>query len=263
MSITRGLKVQKSVINALFLRELKARFTSSQAGLFWTFFQPFFTTAIFVGMHSIISGSHGQQSNDYAVYMAVNLIPFFFFRDLLTKSAGAFKANKGLFIYKQVKPIDTIIARVLVEGFITLIVILAFLTIFYMLNIDINPKDLTVTIIGILWLIFFGFGLGILIAVGNLFYDFVGKIIGVISLPLMLLSAVFFSIQSIYQKSPIVAKLLLYNPVAHFMELIHGSFFYDLDTRFVNYEYMAIWTFAPFAIGIWLYISLEEKIISK
>jgi ABC-type polysaccharide/polyol phosphate export permease len=58
-------------------------------------------------------------------------------------------------------------------------------------------------------------------------------------------------------------QLLYYNPLAHFIEMIHDNYFYVLNDDFVDYEYMLIWTIVPLYIGLWLYRKLEKGIISK
>jgi len=75
-----------------------------------------------------------------------------------------------------------------------------------------------------------------------------------------ILSAVFFPIVSI---PPIFQNILLFNPLVHFMEMIHGYYIYGLDDRFVDYNYIFIWTIAPLSIGLWLYYLLEERILSS
>jgi ABC-type polysaccharide/polyol phosphate export permease len=54
----------------------------------------------------------------------------------------------------------------------------------------------------------------------------------------------------------------MYNPVANFMEIIHGSYFYTLDDTLVSYEYIFIWTLSLLYIGLWLYVKLEKRIIA-
>ncbi len=57
-------------------------------------------------------------------------------------------------------------------------------------------------------------------------------------------------------------NLLYYNPIAHFMELLHANYFYMLNDGFVDYEYMLIWTIVPMYLALWLYQKLEKGIIS-
>jgi capsular polysaccharide transport system permease protein len=144
LSVAKGWKKQKSVLVALFLRELKARFTSGQGGLFWTFFQPFFMVVIFLLMHLFIRGSSAdaESAKHEAIFLTVGFVPFFLFRNLLNGSAGAIRANRNLFVYRHVKPIDTIMARVMVETFIYSIIIIIFIFAGLYFGVDIVPKNL-------------------------------------------------------------------------------------------------------------------------
>jgi len=58
-------------------------------------------------------------------------------------------------------------------------------------------------------------------------------------------------------------EILLYNPLVHFMEMIHGNYIYELDDRFVDYKYMLLWTIIPLFMGMSLYMKLEKRIISQ
>jgi len=233
-----------------------------KAGLFWTFFEPFFQIFMFISLRMLIISNTGQASNfDYAVFMASGFIAFNMFRNILSGATGAFTANKALFSYKQVKPIDTIIGRVMVELFLTSIIVFIFLAIgFFLQTSNLFPENILMVFAGYLWLTVFSFAIGLLVAVGNTFFISIGKLIGIISFPLLILSAIFFPLISL---PPAAQEILLYNPVLHFMEMIHGYYIYELDDRFVDYQYMLLWTVIPLFIGIWLYNMLEKRIISE
>jgi uncharacterized protein with HEPN domain len=68
---------------------------------------------------------------------------------------GAFTANKGLFTYKQVKPIDTILVRTLVEMFITSIIVLIFLFIGFLLQYEMKAENYLLVAVGYFWLVVF------------------------------------------------------------------------------------------------------------
>jgi len=116
------LKVFYDVQKALFYRELSMRFSKGRSGLFWTFMEPFIQIFIFVLIKIALFGKNAENFS-FAVFLALNFTAFNLFKHIVLKSRDAFKANKGLFVYKQVKPIDTIIARGLVEIFITIVII--------------------------------------------------------------------------------------------------------------------------------------------
>ncbi len=237
------------------------RMSVGKAGLFWTFFEPFAQVMMFILMRVAIVGASGSTTSyNFAVFMAVGFIAFNMFKNILSASTGAFTANKGLFAYKQVKPIDTIIARIMVEMFITGITILLFLFVGFLLQYELKPENLVLVFAGYLWLVVFSFAVGLVVGIGNTFYVSIGKFVGIFSFLLMIGSAVFFPLESI---PPVAQEILLYNPLVHFMEMIHAAYIYELDDRFVDYIYMLKWTITPLFIGMWLYVRLEKKIISQ
>jgi len=253
-----SFKIFLAVQNALFLRELNMRFSSGRAGMFWTFFEPFFQILVFV-LIKLILFSSGQNSFDFAVFLALNFTAYNMFKNIVIKSTASFKANKALFLYKQVKPIDTIIARSMVELFITAIIILIFLTIGFYFNFDMEVKDLTMVTFGFIFLAIFSLAFGLFLAVLNVFVDSISKLINFFMTGLMFSSAVFYSIEHLPLS---IQNLLLYNPLAHFLEMIHGSYFYTLDDRYVSYSYITFWTLALLYLGLWFYVKLERRIIS-
>ncbi len=252
------IQIFLAVQKALFLRELNMRFSVSRMGLFWTFFQPFFQVVLFVLIKVFLFG-RTSENFDFAVFLALNFTAFNMFRNIVGKSMGAFTANRGLFVYKQVKPIDTIIARSMVEVFITGIIILIFIMIGLYFEFDMDIKNLGMVSLGYLWLIVFTFSLALFLAVANTFISSISNIIGFVMYALMFGSALFYTIDML---SPELQTLLLYNPLTHFMEMIHGSYFYTLDDSYVDYSYMAFWTVTLLFIGLWLYMKLEKRIIS-
>ncbi|HFU76390.1 MAG TPA: hypothetical protein ENK66_09115 [Arcobacter sp.] len=252
-------KIFLAVQNALIMRELNMRFSSGRMGLFWTFFEPFFQIMIFV-LIKILLFSASENSFDFAVFLALNFIAFNMFKNIVTKSANSFKANKALFVYKQVKPLDTIVARTVIEVFITLIIIVMFLMIGYYFEFDLDSPDFPMVALGFLFLIIFSISFAICVAVLNIFTESFSKIIGFLMTALMFMSAVFYTVSML----PIdLQNLILYLPTTHFMEMIHGYYFIALDDRYVSYGYILSWTLILLYVGLWLYLKLEKRIISS
>jgi len=253
-----------AVIKALFLRELEMRMSSGKSGILWTFLEPFLQVFVFIYIHILIKEHGGSTSMDlysYAVFMASGFVSFNMFRQILGKSLGAFSANRGLFNYKQVKPIDTIIARVCVEVFLTMCIAIIFLIIGFLFDVDnYIPKNILSVCLSIIWLIIFSFGIGLVAGIGNFFYMSIGKFIGIMSFILLIFSAVFFPMSTMPQAAQ---DILLYNPLVHFMEMIHSFYLNGLNDNLVDYTYVIYWTIIPIFIGLWLYIRLEKRIISQ
>jgi len=250
-------QVQKSVIYALFLREVAVRFSAGKLGYFWVIFEPLVQIFIFVLVKMLLFGS--KSSLDYSVFITIGFVAFNLFRHILDRSMTAFSGNKGLYAYKQVKPIDGLIARVLVEILISMIIASIFIVVGLYLDRDMNVENIGMVIFGFLWLVVFSFGFGLFVAVIGIFFDSFLKVVKLVLSPLMFVSAIFYSMQNMPQA---LQQLLYYNPLAHFIEMIHDNYFYVLNDSFIDYEYMLIWTIVPLYIGLWLYRKLEKGIIS-
>lgn len=250
-------QVQKSVIYALFLREVAVRFSSGSLGYFWIIFEPFMQIAIFVTVKVMLFGNSSVL--DYPVFITLGFIGFNLFRHIVDRSLTSFPANKGLYAYKQVKPIDTIIARFMVELLISFTITVLFVAIGFYFDFDMNVENLAGVIVGFLWLMLFSLSFGLFASVLVVFSDSFQKVIKLILSPLMFISAVFYSMQDL---PVLLQEILYYNPLVHFMEMLHANYFYALDDRFVDYNYMIIWTIVPLYLGLWLYRYLEKRIIS-
>jgi capsular polysaccharide transport system permease protein len=173
---------------------------------------------------------------------------------------SAFSSNKGLFVYRQVKPFDTLVTRTLLEILVSLIASFMFIVIGLYLGMDISIKNFNMLIFALVWLCIFGFAIGLMNAVFSYFYEFYGKVIHIIMAPLLFVSALMYTVDSL---PPLAREIVLYNPLVHFMEMIHGYYFHSLNTYYVDYEYMLYWTLIPLWIGLFFYLRVEKRILSS
>ncbi|RLA82235.1 MAG: hypothetical protein DRG78_07790 [Epsilonproteobacteria bacterium] len=259
MTKRSSFTIFKSVIIALFLREVQTRFGSQKLGYFWAIFDAMFMVLVFAGLKSAIA-TNSMPGLDFPVFLATGFLAFFMWKNIVSKSMAAFSANMALFSYKQVKPIDTIITRFLIEVLVSLMATIVFLGIGLYFDFDINVKNFNMVILAVTWFAIFGFAIGLLTAVIGTFYETFNKIVNVIMTPLLFISALMYTVDSL---PPILREIILYNPLVHFIEMIHGNYFNTLNTEYVSYEYMFYWTFIPLYLGLYFYIRAEKKVISS
>lgn len=248
-----------NVINALFLREMQTRFGSQKLGYLWVFIDSIAQIVVLAGIKAILfDGS--MPGVDFAVFLAIGILAFNMFRSIVFRTMDAFSANKGLFVYKQVKPIDALITRAIVEFLIYICALTILFMIGWHFNFDVNIQNILLFIGAYIWIAIFGLSLGITFAILAEFFENLKKVVKLIFLPLFFISGIFFSVASL----PLALReWLLYNPVLHFMELIHGSYFSVLDTHYVDYQYMFFWTVLPLFIGLFLYQRTHKVILTS
>ena len=126
-----GFEVQKVTVEALFLREIRTRFGKFRLGYLWAILEPSAHLLILLGIFGYIM-HRTMPDISFPVFLLNGLIPFFIFSSISNRSVGAIEANQGLFNYRPVKPIDTIIARALLETLIYVAVYILLMLIVWM-----------------------------------------------------------------------------------------------------------------------------------
>ncbi|HAH5760105.1 TPA: ABC transporter permease, partial [Escherichia coli] len=119
--VRSGFEVQKLTIEALFLREIRTRFGKYRLGYLWAILEPSAHLLMLLGILGYVM-HRTMPDISFPVFLLNGLIPFFIFSSISKRSISAIEANQGLFNYRSVKPIDTIIARALLETLIYVIV---------------------------------------------------------------------------------------------------------------------------------------------
>ncbi|WP_345976578.1 ABC transporter permease [Sulfurimonas sp. HSL3-7] len=248
-----------SVIRALFLREIQTRFGTKKFGYIWALVDALSQIIVFSVIKTLISDSAMPQI-DFPVFLATSFLAYNFFRDIVKKSMDAFDANSALFVYKQVKPIDTVIARVLVELVVLVAATAVLVGLGAYLGFDMAVENINMVLFAFAWIGLFGLSLGLFFAVVIVYFPNFGRVVNLLFTPLFFLSALFYTMASL---PPVAREVLFYNPVVHFIEMIHGFYFSTLNTDFVDYSYMTAWTLLPLFLGLWLYRHSEKRIIAS
>lgn len=209
-----------SVWKALFLREALSRLFAGRAAWFWLLAEPVFHVAYLMFIFTVIR-VRTVGGIDTAVWIMVGLLAFFMFRRTGTQVMDAVGANLALFAYRQVKPVDTVLVRGALEGFLMTIiasVLLAGAALFGHSVVPADPLTVLEAFFG-LWLVGMGFGLVTSVA-GELVPE-LGRVIKLVMMPLYLISGVIFPISAVPQP---YRDWLLLNPVAHGLEAVRLGF---------------------------------------
>jgi capsular polysaccharide transport system permease protein len=215
------LQIKKSVIFALVLREARSRFGDRRMGASWTLIEPICHLLIFSVLFSLIRG-RTVIGIDFPVFVLVGLAPFLLFRNIAMRLMNSPKENRALFAYKQIKPLDTYVARVLVEFCISASVYAILVFGFAWYGFDMSIKSpiewMLITLLGVL----FAFGLGMLLSLIAHAMPSSTMFIRMMFFPLYFMSGVLIPAAYLPQA---MLPLLLLNPFLHLMELIRAEIF--------------------------------------
>jgi len=251
-------QVIRSVWYALFLREMIGKTSAGRLAWFWLVFEPFAMVTILVSIRSLISGGRFIGGVDFIPWVVTGLFGFYLFRENLLKSLGAISANKALFTYRQVKPVDPVLVRCMLEGTIRGFVFVLFILCAQLLDINIIPhyiiKALSIWLL--IWLLATGFGLTFS-ALSALVPE-IGRIVKLTSLPLLIISGVMVPIQLIPESAQ---NILLFNPILHGLELLRLAFFENYKTvDKISLLYITFWALSINLLGLLLHIRFSMKL---
>ncbi|HET9644163.1 MAG TPA: ABC transporter permease [Burkholderiaceae bacterium] len=251
--------VQRSVLYALVLRELKTRFGGRWLGVYWAVFDPLAQVAV---LTVLLGGFHRAvlPGIDYPVFLVTGMVPFYMFRNLSLRLMDGVDANRALFSYRQVKPIDTLVARALLEVGVYAVISLIMFGIFSAFGMAWTPyQPLQTLVLGGL-LVGFGFGLGLFLAVATDSFHQSRAIVRVIFLPLYLMSGVLTPLHVI----PVEWRpVLMLNPMVHALELSRAYFLPNYRVaEGASLGYVACSSLVALAAGLALHHVRRHELLS-
>lgn len=245
---------------ALFLREAVTRLAAGRAAWAWLLFEPvaylmFLMTMFGFVYHRKIGGVDG------AMFVVTGLLGFYFARNTFLRCMEAIHANAALFTYRQVHPIDTVLVRAALEGFLTLISAALLLAGAAMFHYDVIPGDpllVMVTVFG-LWLC--GLGLGLILSAAAKLVAELGKVIHILVTPLYFVSGVMIPAMSIPQP---YRDWLMYNPFMHGLEFLREGYFpqYHMAPE-ASMTYLYEFALVSIFLGLMLHLRFARKLVAE
>lgn len=253
-------QVQRAVLFALVLREMQARVGGQWVGAVWTLFEPLAHIVLLVGILGAMQGAVSS-GVEYPVFLVTGLVPFFLYQNLANRLMDGIDANKGLFAYRQVKPLDTLLARAVVEAIMNLVVYAFTLGILGWLGYHVLPHR-PLEMLGVnLLLVLFGTSFGVLVAVLSHDRPRLRSMVRMTMLPLYFASGAVFAVDLLPRE---YIEILLWNPMLHLVELSRASFVPQYTpTDGVNALYPTLYMLMMAAVGLMLYQSNRQRLIAS
>lgn len=254
------LAVTLSVWRALILREALSRLFGRRAAWFWLLLEPVFHVGYLMFIFAVVRVRHvGGIATP--LWIMVGLLAYFMFQRAGKQASGAVNANATLFAYRQVKPVDTVIARALLEGALMAIVCVILLAGARVIGLETAPADpLTVLLAWFaLWICGIGFGLVTSVITG--LSGELGKLVGMLTRPLYLVSGVVFPIHTV---PPPYRDWLLWNPILHGLELTRVGFApYYHAVPGVEVSFLCSWAACLLLAGLLLHVGFARRLVMQ
>ena len=254
-----GWKIQLNVINALIYRELKTRISQVKFGLLGVFIEPVGVIIIFLTIFSWLRGL--RQDLDTPLFLAAGIVLFSLFNDIAIRSVNAMKANEALFFYRPLKPVDTVIARGIVEAGLYAIVSLTITFIIFIYREKWILQDFPLYVFSFIFLAFFSSGFGLILMVAGHRYRSFNQFVPLFMRPIWFLSGVFFSLSDIPSW---LRPWLSWNPILQAIELTRYSFSnsYNLHES-ISLTYLITAGLLVWTVALWIYLNNEKLLLTR
>lgn len=253
------LQVTLSVWKALFLREAVARLSASRTAAFWLLFEPI-AHILFLSFVFAVIRARSVGGIDIVIWLIAGLLSFFMFKRTGVQAMNAVNPNRALFAYRQIKPVDTVLARASLEGFLMILLVLIVFSGAGLFGYAAYPEDPLAVLESLagLWLLGLGFGL-VMSVVRDVVAD-LREIVDLLMMPLYLLSGVIVPLSAIPQQ---YREWLMYNPIAHGLEatrLAFSSTYHAVPELSIAYMYQ-VGLFLVF-LGLALHARFASRLIA-
>ena len=214
-------EIQKAVVFALFLCELKTRFGAYRFGYFWLLLEPM-AHVILLSLLFYFFRDRALFGIDYPVFIVTGVVPFLMFKNIALRVIDGVDANRRLFSFRQIKPMDAFLARAMLDAFLGVTVYALILGGIAWIGLDVPFRDPFTVVFLFALLILAGLGLGMIFAVIGRFLPESKSLIRLAFLPLYFLSGIFFPVVIVPRE---LMPYLLWNPLLHVIELMRGAVF--------------------------------------
>ena len=251
-------EISQAVIFALLMREMRTRFGAYRLGYAWALLEPVIHVAVFVIMFGFIM-ERTMPGINYPVFLITGIIPWQLFNSMLSRGSKAVAANQGLFGYRQVKPFDAFLARMLLEGLIHICALTVLLFVAAWFGLEFSIKDPLGILMALLLLFLFSFGIALILCVVITQSPELEKLMPIIIRPLYFMSGIFFSIDTVPDQ---YQSYLLWNPVLHANELCRDALFGKFHSPGGSWEYLFISAIIAMTFGMALYRQNSERLIT-
>ncbi|MGS0466426.1 ABC transporter permease [Cobetia marina] len=245
----------------MFMREAIGRTMTDRMGWFWMIAEPVALMLVMVAIRSFISSGGLIVNAPFIPWMLVGMMGFFLIREGMQQGLGAINANKALFAYRQVHPVDGVLVRNVLDGLIRTLIFLLFMLGGLMLGTDFRPDNAYQAIGGWLSLWLFGLGLGLVTSVLGTLVPEMSKVIRMVNMPLLILSGVIMPLNSLPHY---LLEYLMLNPIVHGLEYVRHGFFDGYQVvHGTSLSYFWTWTLSSLALGLLMHVRFKELLKSQ
>lgn len=252
----QSLAIQFRVIGALLMREIITRYGRKNIGFLWLFIEPLLMTLLIVLMWKFLRADRFSTLNIIA-FVITGYPMAMMWRNASNKAIGSISANISLLYHRNVRVLDTLFSRMLLEIAGATIAQITIMAILVAINWIEPPQDIFYMLLAWMLMAMFAMGLGMIICSIAYHIEPFGKIWGTLSFVMLPLSGAFFFVHTL----PVQAhKYILWLPMVHGTEMFRHGYFGSSVTTYENPWFLLIVNLSLLLIGLVMVKNFSEGI---
>lgn len=245
-SLAKGWRIQSRVIGALMMRELTTRFGRENIGFLWMMVEPLLF-AMLVGLVWTFMNGPTKYGISVMAFTVSGYIPLVLFRSAVSRSVGLFQANMSLMYHRQIKIMDFVLVRFLVEWIGSMMAYVLVMVLLMAFGVFPVPYDLGLMILGWLYYSFFTLSICFILAPASETSEVLEKFMPVTTYLMIPFSGTFYMADWL---TPTARAAVLYSPPVHGMEMMRYGIFGHHMTPHFDYFYPLAFSAVCLAVGL-------------
>ena len=229
--VVAGLARQRSVVNALALRELQQRYGRANIGYLWVIVEPLMLASVVTGIHSLVGHNWSAAGISPFTFTLTGYTIFIIFRNSFTRSDGVLHHYSNLLYHNMITPFDIMLAKSIVETIGCIAALAVLQTLGVILGVAELPARPLYLIEAIALFAWFSFAWCLLAAAYTFHSSFLERLVHPASYFAMPLSGAFFTVSVL---PPWARPYVAWNPMVSMFELARFGQFSTATDRYAD-----------------------------
>lgn len=254
-----GLFKYSPLLKELVIRDIKIRYRRSILGILWTVLSPLLNMLVMTVVFQTIFATTVEF---FALYVMIGNIVFGFVSEATNRSMNAILWNasliKKVYIPKYLFPLSNVVSSMVNFGF-------SYVAMLLVMIITKAPFSWTMlsSIVPFIYLVFFSFGLGLILCAVNVFFRDIQHLYAVFLTIWMYISAIFYPVEPLLanEESAAVANIIVNNPLYRYIKFFRDITMDGVFPSLADNLICAGWALGMMAIGFIVFRLTQKKFI--
>lgn len=247
-----SLRIFSHSLWAFFLREFRSRYSEYRLGYVWAILQPLAYIVLLRGARSSFRGSGGHTdiyNVSFLYFLALGIVPFFMWQHSFHRAMGAMSSFSGMYAYRQLQPIDVVLARVMLESLNMVVMFIILMFGFWWFDVSMEADDVLLFFAAVFLVFVMALGMGLFADVYVSRDREVQQVFRMVERPLFFISGVFFVAADLSEG---MRYWLMWNPLLHALDLGRDAMLVQYTSP-CSWWYLIVCSISIFALGLAAY----------